>query len=90
MLHYNYMVVARHDGMCAQHIARETNCLCVLLGTPQASISMSKLILHFLTTGGLYHFPPIFALFFCTCHNFFPLSSVQIIIIPACCLLCVF
>ena len=27
--------------------------------------------------------------FFCTCHNFFPLSSVQIIIIPACCLLCV-
>ena len=25
----------------------------------------------------------------CTCHNFFPLSSVQIIIIPACCLLCV-
>ena len=27
--------------------------------------------------------------FFCPCHNFFPLSSVQIIIIPACCLLCV-
>ena len=27
--------------------------------------------------------------FFCTCHNFFPLSSVQIIIIPSCCLLCV-
>ena len=25
----------------------------------------------------------------CNCHNFFPLSSVQIIIIPACCLLCV-
>ena len=25
----------------------------------------------------------------CSCHNFFPLSSVQIIIIPACCLLCV-
>ena len=25
----------------------------------------------------------------CTCHNFPPLSSVQIIIIPACCLLCV-
>ena len=25
----------------------------------------------------------------CGCHNFFPLSSVQIIIIPACCLLCV-
>ena len=25
----------------------------------------------------------------CSCHNFFSLSSVQIIIIPACCLLCV-
>ena len=25
----------------------------------------------------------------CSCHNFSPLSSVQIIIIPACCLLCV-
>ena len=28
-------------------------------------------------------------IFFSPCHNFFPLSSVQIIIIPACCLLCV-
>ena len=36
-----------------------------------------------------YHFSPTFAHFFGTCHNFFPLSSVQIIIIPACCLLCV-
>ena len=33
-------------------------------------------------------FPEIW-FFFCPCHNFFPLSSVQIIIIPACCLLCV-
>ena len=39
--------------------------------------------------GCLYHFPPKFAHFFGTCHNFFPLSSVQIIIMPACCLLCV-
>ena len=40
--------------------------------------------------GGVSQFPPKFAHFsFCTCHNFFPLSSVQIIIIPACCLLCV-
>ena len=39
--------------------------------------------------GGLTHFPPKFALFFCTCHNFFHLSSMQIIIIPACFLLCV-
>ena len=28
-------------------------------------------------------------IFFVTSHNFFSLSSVQIIIIPACCLLCV-
>ena len=33
-------------------------------------------------------FPKLAYIFF-TCHNFFPLSSVQIIIIPACCLLCV-
>ena len=39
--------------------------------------------------GGTTPFFPKFA-FFCTCHNFPPpLSSVQIIIIPACCLLCV-
>ena len=25
----------------------------------------------------------------CSCHNFFSLSSVQILLIPACCLLCV-
>ena len=39
--------------------------------------------------GGTIPFFPKFD-FFCPCHNFFPLSSVQIIIIPACCLLCVF
>ena len=38
--------------------------------------------------GGLYNFSRNL-IFFCPCHNFFPLSSVQIIIIPACCLLCV-
>ena len=26
----------------------------------------------------------------CSCHNFFPLSSVQILFIPACCLLSIF
>ena len=26
----------------------------------------------------------------CSCHNFFPLSSVQSLLIPACCLLCLF
>ena len=39
--------------------------------------------------GGLYHRFPKFALFFVPVITFFPLSSVQIIIIPACCLLCV-
>ena len=39
--------------------------------------------------GGLYHFSPKFAHFFGTCYNFPPLSSVQIIIILTCCLLCV-
>ena len=34
-------------------------------------------------------FPRNFQFFFCSCHNFFSLSSVQIIFIPACCLLCV-
>ena len=38
--------------------------------------------------GGLSHFPPKFE-HICSCHNFFPLSSVEIIVIPACCLLCV-
>ena len=42
-----------------------------------------------MTYGGLHHFSLKFALFFGTCHNFFPLSSVQLIIIPPCCLLCV-
>ena len=38
---------------------------------------------------GYYTIFPEICKFFCTCHNFSPLSSVQIIIIPACCLLCV-
>ena len=39
--------------------------------------------------GGLYHISRKLYIFFVTNHNFFSLSSVQIIIIPACCLLCV-
>ena len=38
--------------------------------------------------GGLHHFSRNLQKT-CNCHNFFLLSSVQIIIIPACCLLCV-
>ena len=39
--------------------------------------------------GGTGSFFPKIVYIFCDHHNFFPLSSVQIIIIPACCLLCV-
>ena len=39
--------------------------------------------------GGLSQLPPKFAHFFVPIITFFSLSSVQIIIIPACCLLCV-
>ena len=39
--------------------------------------------------GGLYPKTNEIVTNICSCHNFFPLSSVQIIIIPACCLLCV-
>ena len=47
------------------------------------------LLLIFLYLGGSNPFSSEICNFFCTCHNFSPLSSVQIIIIPACCLLCV-
>ena len=58
---------------------------------PRGYVSLPKHVtkINQLTIKGLTHFPPKFAHFFCTCHNFFPLSSVQIIIIPACFLLCV-
>ena len=39
--------------------------------------------------GGDYPTALRFLKHICGCHNFFHLSSVQIIIIPACCLLCV-
>ena len=42
-----------------------------------------------LNKGVLDHFSRKLYIFFVTSHNFFSLSSVQIIIIPACCLLCV-
>ena len=42
-----------------------------------------------LCTGGLHLKPPKFEHIFVARHNFFPLSSVQILLIPACCLLCV-
>ena len=39
--------------------------------------------------GGQHHFSRIFQFFFVAVITFFSLSSVQIIFIPACCLLCV-
>ena len=41
------------------------------------------------TKGGTVPYFPKIAYIFLTSHNFFSLSSGQIIIIPACCLLCV-
>ena len=38
--------------------------------------------------GGLHHKPPKCE-HICSCHNVFTLSSVQILLTPACCLLCV-
>ena len=46
-------------------------------------------VIFAISNGGTIPFFPKLAFFFGTCHNFFSLSSVQIIIIPACCLLCV-
>ena len=46
-------------------------------------------IMHEVMGGNTPFFPKFVFFFFCNCHNFSPLSSVQIIIIPACCLLCV-
>ena len=42
-----------------------------------------------LLRGGTVPYFPKIAYIFLTSHNFFSLSSVQIIVIPACCLLCV-
>ena len=55
--------------------------LCGLVSSPEKSTFGVK--------GGLYHISRKLYIFFVTSHNFFSLSSVQIIIIPACCLLCV-
>ena len=41
-----------------------------------------------LSQGGLHHLLPKFE-HICSCQNFPPLSFVQILLIPACCLLCV-
>ena len=43
----------------------------------------------YLFKGGLYHLLPKFEHIFVAVITFFPLSSVQILLLPACCLLCV-
>ena len=66
--------------------ALKQNCACgsmVVKGILFTTIESSS------TKGGLDHISRKLYIFFVTSHNFFPLSSVQIIIIPACCLLCV-
>ena len=47
-------------------------------------LAKNQSLLYF--RGGTTPFFPETFSFFCSCHNFFSLSSVQIIFIPACCL----
>ena len=77
---------------------RESSCTharnCVYLSTIENSPYHQKLVSHAMLVcwwikGGPHHFSPKLSFFFGSCHNFFSLSSVQIIFIPACCLLCV-
>ena len=44
---------------------------------------------HVFPEGGLDHLLPKFEHIFVAVITFFPLSSVQILLLPACCLLCV-
>ena len=62
-----------------------SNKMCLKLSEEQLLIWCKEHFQH----GRTIPFFPKFDYFFGPCHNFFPLSSVQIIIIPACCLLCV-
>ena len=61
-------------------------CACTLYA-PLKAICVSTLYAPL--KGGQDHISQKLYIFFVTSHNFFSLSSVQIIIIPACCLLCV-
>ena len=62
-------------------------CIMYLLDQLQPSNGFHSLILQLgiLELGGSNPFSSEICTFFCTCHNFFPLSSVQIIIIPSWC-----
>ena len=63
-------------------LLRETVFLVILVPLTQGDSVLS----NFCSLRGLHLKPPKFDL---SCHNFPPLSSVQILLLPACCLLCV-
>ena len=76
LMHYlksSALIITRCDSNPFQAASQKFCC----------QLEMGTLVLR------LDHFSQKLYIFFVTSHNFFPLSSVQIIIIPACCLLCV-
>ena len=79
------------DGKIAIDYSRQHQCyLHFIFDTFYYLVSVIAFeVLCILHKGRDYTIFPETCSFFCTCHNFFPLSSVQIFIIPACCLLCV-
>ena len=83
------------EAISAEHTVRRTRRYGLLLDSASLATCIICRVLWLTLDiaergGGLYHFFPKFApFFFVPLITFFPLSSVQIIIIPACCLLCV-
>ena len=68
----------------------------ILVPSPPPSMNSWTQHMHhyyhiFLTDlfGRLHHLLPKFETHICSCHNFFSFPSVQILLISACCLLCV-
>ena len=60
-----------------------------ILWTSNEALRLNQWVNHHTSTGGTTPETNEIVTNICSCHNFFSLSSVQIIFIPACCLLCV-
>ena len=78
---YKPMAVTLHSFVEGQHIQKQNG---HLLNEIMVILNQQGLV-----RGDYTIFLRNLHIFFCTCHNSFPLSFLQIIIIPACCLLCV-
>ena len=79
----------REDNIALQPRGLITNVMLVTMFPNLQKIASIGVTLPVSTARGDYTIFSENLIFFPTCHNFFPLSSVQIIITPACCLLCV-